>query len=79
MVTEPETEQGFSPSEKDPGVRAAHVLSVIFNPLLVLLPAALLICLKTAPDLGRALLWWAIILHRGLIMPSHSKLRSPSA
>ncbi len=40
--------------------RLAHGISLISNPLFVAFPTFLVIAVATAPDLPRALLWWAI-------------------
>jgi hypothetical protein len=57
-----EQERGFSPqAAQEPGLRVAHIVSVITNPLFVALPVIFLVAWRTAPDIWRALLWWAVV------------------
>jgi len=57
-----EIEKGFATSTvTTPGEKAAHLISIIANPLFIALPLFLAIACKTAPDLAHASLWWAII------------------
>ncbi len=48
------------PSSQGIWERLARLLSELFNPLLVALPTFLVIALASSPDVGHALLWWAV-------------------
>ena len=57
-----EQEQGFSRERGDKwGLRVAHMVSVVTNPLFVAPPMIFLVAWRTAPDIWRALLWWVVI------------------
>ncbi len=57
-----EQEQGFSRERGDQwGLRVAHIVSVVTNPLFVAPPMIFLVAWQTAPDIWRALLWWVVI------------------
>ena len=47
-------------SDKGLSARVAHLVSLATNPLFVALPTFLLVSLRTAPDVPRALLWWGV-------------------
>ena len=47
-------------SLKKPWEKLAHGISAVSNPMFVAFPTFLIIAVATAPDLPRALLWWAV-------------------
>jgi hypothetical protein len=53
-------ERGFAIAAETPGEKVAHLISVLSNPLFVVLPVYLAVALHTAPDFLHALLWWGI-------------------
>ncbi len=56
-----QAERGFTVAAETPGERLAHRISLVANPLFVVLPLFLAVALHTAPDPLHALEWWAII------------------
>jgi hypothetical protein len=57
-----EQEQGFSEGRGDEiGLKVAHIVSVVTNPLFVAPPMIFLVAWRTAPDTWRALLWWVVV------------------